>query len=74
VTTGSQLSRARDSSGVNCIADEELGDTIMVSIEEDAKADDVDAQKQFQSSAQCIVGPVLLIALVLFIRAHTFVQ
>jgi hypothetical protein len=47
VTTGSQLSRARDSSRVNCIPEEELGDTIMIYIEEDAKADDVDAQKQF---------------------------
>jgi hypothetical protein len=47
VTTGSQLSRARDSPSVNCIPKEELGDTMMGGIEEDAMADDVDAQKQF---------------------------
>jgi hypothetical protein len=47
VTTGSQLSRARDSARVNCIPEEELGDTIMAGIEEDAMADVVDAQKQF---------------------------
>jgi hypothetical protein len=47
VTTGLQLSRTRDSSRVNCIAEEKLDDTIMISIEEDTKADDVDAQKQF---------------------------
>jgi hypothetical protein len=47
VTTGSQLSRARDSTRVQCIPEEELGDTIMAGVEEDAMADDVDAQKQF---------------------------
>jgi hypothetical protein len=47
VTTGSQLSRARDSSRVNCIPEEELGDTIMAGLEEAAMADDVDAQKLF---------------------------
>jgi hypothetical protein len=73
-----QLSRARNSSRVKCILypnpEEELGDTIMAGIEEDAMAKDVEAQKQFISSAQCIVGPVLLIALVLFVRAYTFVR
>jgi hypothetical protein len=45
--TGSQLSRARDSTRVTCIPEVELGDTIMAGIEENAMADDVDAQIQF---------------------------
>jgi hypothetical protein len=47
VTTGSQQSRTRDSTRVYCVPEEELGDTIMAGIEEDAMADDVDAPKQF---------------------------
>jgi hypothetical protein len=47
VTIGSQLSRVRDNSRVNCISEMELGDTIMAGIKEDAVANDVDAQKQF---------------------------
>jgi hypothetical protein len=47
VMAGPQLRMARDSITIHCIPEEELGDTIMAGIEEDAMADDVDDQNQF---------------------------
>jgi hypothetical protein len=44
---GPQLSRARDSISIQSIPEEELGDTIMAGIEEDAMADNVDDQIHF---------------------------